>query len=146
MLEKRLNDQAKLTRAVNWELGPKIGRAVLLFAAFVPLGATMTACTPKKQPVVEMSEQIKLLVSAPEGAIPPVGLDQIKLDMSQAEVLRILSPLHDVKHWADATPESPDGDYFTYEQDGKMLYAEVMYNGPTVFHIRYGYEDSYVIY
>lgn len=106
----------------------------------------MTACAPEKEPVVEMGEQIELIVRAPEGAIMPAGLEQIRLDMSQAEVLRILSPLHEVKHWASATPDRPKGDYFTYEQDGKILYAEIMYNGTSVSEIRYGYEDSFVVY
>lgn len=93
-----------------------------------------------------MNEPIKLRITAPEGAIMPAGLEKIKLDMSQAEVLRILRPLHDVKHWASATPEFPDGDYFNYEQGGKILYAEVMYDGTYVIEIRYGYEDSFVVH
>lgn len=146
MQKTRFDDQEPSTRAAKWAFGPKIGRAALIFAVLVPLSGAITACTPEKEPVVEMGEQIELIVRAAEGAIIPVGLDQIKLDMSQAEVLRILSPLHNVKHWASATPDRPKGDYFTYEQGEKTLYAEVMYNGTSVSEIRYGYEDSFVVY
>lgn len=76
----------------------------------------------------------------------PAGLEQIRLDMSQAEVLRILRPLYDIIPSGDATPEFPTADRFTYEHDGKTLYGEVMYNGTTVTQIRYGYEDSFVVY
>ena len=146
MKEKRFEGKAGLARTAHCTIGPKLRRAAFVFAVLLPLGGAMTACTPEKEPVVEMNEPIKLRISAPEGAIMPAGLEKIKLDMSQAEVLRILSPLHEVKHWSSATPDRPKGDYFTYEQDGKILYAEIMYNGTSVSEIRYGYEDSFVVY
>ncbi len=120
-------------------------RAALIFAALVPLSGAITACTQEKEPVVEMVDETKPRVMAPEGAIIPAGLDRIKMGMSQAEVWKILSPLYDVRHWGSATPEFPTGDFFNYEQDGKILYGEVMYLGTSVRDIRYGYEESFTI-
>lgn len=146
MQKTRFEGRVRLIRAAKWAIGQKIGRAALMSAALLPLGGVLTACMPAKEPVVEMNEPIKLRIIAPEGAIMPAGLEKIKLDMSQSEVLRILSPLHDVIHSGDATPEFPTADRFTYEQDGKVLYGEVMYNGTSVSEVRYGYEDSFVVY
>lgn len=145
MQKTRFEGQEPSTRAAKWAFGPKIGRAALIFAALVPLSGAITACTPEKEPVVEMVDETKPRVMAPEGAIIPAGLDRIKMGMSQAEVWKILSPLYDVRHAASATPEFPKGDFFNYEQDGKILYGEVMYLDTSVRDIRYGYEESFTI-
>lgn len=120
-------------------------RAALIFAALVPLSGAITACTPEKEPVVEMVDETKPRVMAPEGAIIPAGLDRIKMGMSQAEVWKILSPLYDVRHAKGATPDFPTGDFFNYEQDGKTLYGQVLYLDKSVRDIRYGYEESFTI-
>jgi hypothetical protein len=93
-----------------------------------------------------MKNETGVRVRAPEGAIIPAGLDRIELNMTHAEVMRILSPLYDVSHSADATEESPVVDLFIYKQDGTKLFGEVEYDGNTVDGIRFGFESYFVYY
>lgn len=112
MQKTRFEGRVRLIRAAKWAIGQKIGRAAFIFAVLLPLGGVLTACIPAKEPVVEMKNETGLRVRAPEGAIIPAGLDRIELNMTHAEVMRILSSLYDVRHSADATEESPVVDLF----------------------------------
>jgi hypothetical protein len=142
----RFDDQERPASAAHWAIGAKLRRAAYVFAALLPLGGAIAACTPEKEPVVEMDTEAKLQVLAPEGAVIPAGLEKIKLGMTQVEVMRILAPLYDISHAADATADSPIIDQFTYTLNGQTLYGGVSYLDRFVIRIRYGYRETYFVY
>ena len=84
----------------------------------------------------------------PAGAIPPVGLGQIKYGMHQREVLQLLGAHYKVIHAADADSNvGPIADYFQYLESGQMKWAEVHYTEDgRISFIFFGYEDTKKIY
>lgn len=146
MKDKTFEGRAGLARAAHLAIGPKLRRAAFVFAALLPLGGAMTACTPEKEPVFEMGEQSKLVIIAPDGAIPPPGMDRIELGMKRDQVLKLLAPIYEIVPSAAASDDYPTADYFKYERDGDIFYGEIYYNDIFVSEVRYGYASTQKLY
>lgn len=119
-------------RAVNG-----FGRAAVALVLALSLGACVAPGEDPALPPVTMT--------APDGAVAPAGLSDIRKGMSQKQVLRLLRPYHAVRHAADATPEAPLVDYFTYIEDGVTKFAEIFYDGDRVHEVRFGYAEPFVL-
>ena len=114
----------------------QVGKAAALVLALA-LAGCVTPGEETALPPVRMT--------APEGAVAPAGLGDIRKGMSQKQVLRLLRPHHVVRHAADATPDAPLVDYFIYTEDGVTKFAEIFYDGDRVHELRFGYAEPLVL-
>ena len=91
----------------------------------------------------DSKEKALYFADHPAGAIPPVGLEQIKYGMHQREVLLLLRGHHKVIHAADAGPSvGPISDAFQYVESGQTKWAQIDYTDDgRVYEVYFGYEE-----
>ncbi|MFN5995737.1 MAG: hypothetical protein ACK47C_15890 [Paracoccaceae bacterium] len=108
------------------------------FALFLAISLAGCATTDDRPPLSPHQ------IYAPEGAVAPPGLGEIRAGMTQREVLRILRRFHKVTHAADASPDMPIMDVFQYVEEGTVKYGEIFYEGDRVTDVRYGFSETFV--
>ena len=139
MKEKRFEGQAGPARTAHWAIGTKLRRAAFVFAALLPLGAAIAACTPEKEPVVEMNNETGLQVRSPDGAVPPKGLELVQFGMTTEQVDEILSTYSDRYRDPEPNEENETRETFSYSQNGELLRAYLYYRNRELFSVYYGY-------